>query len=474
MGGMAGASLVGVAMAVLLHGPALNGGAPPASLQAQAPPTAHDAFAFVRALDAAAARTVWPGFNPAEWPIALFDGERTILLRHPSPPPEFTPMTGRPGVLVTPGRHAAVTGNSTREIGGRRTATVIATPGQDIESTMLACVEEVFHVFWLARNPSFRPNEMARYAYPVTDAGNLGPMLAEEEALARAIQAKADPEAAAWAVAAIRHRTERVARVTDEVRQYERALEMMEGTANYVARMAVGQAPDATATRLRRERPAEDIRWRFYDTGTALCLLLDRFDPGWQARIDGRADVTIGQALSAALTARGGQVASFSAAEDSAFRTRAEAAVADLVARRQRLRKELDERAGARLVIEVAVGAPPLRVERFDPLALMVLDAGEVAHARNITLAGTDGRVEVTNTAYVRGSFSGNVALTRPAGPHPLAGGIRQVTVVGIPTAPAIERDGDTVELAAPGVHLRFASAEVRKDGDTIRVVVRK
>ena len=75
---------------------------------------------------------------------------------------------GAPGRLVAKGRHPAVAGNSTREIGGVRTATVIATPAQPVERTMLAVVEEVFHVFWLARHPSFRPNEMARYAYPLT------------------------------------------------------------------------------------------------------------------------------------------------------------------------------------------------------------------------------------------------------------------------------------------------------------------
>ena len=38
-----------------------------------------DVFAFVRAMDEAGTRQVWPGFNPAEWPIALFDGSRTVL-----------------------------------------------------------------------------------------------------------------------------------------------------------------------------------------------------------------------------------------------------------------------------------------------------------------------------------------------------------------------------------------------------------
>jgi len=95
-------------------------------------PAEHDVFAFVRAMDEAGARHVWPGFSPAEWPIALFDGDRTILLRHPSPPPEFTPLVDRPGVFAMPGRHPAVVGNSTREIAGVRT------DGDTLRITLLA------------------------------------------------------------------------------------------------------------------------------------------------------------------------------------------------------------------------------------------------------------------------------------------------------------------------------------------------
>ena len=232
-----------------MSGAALVAQAPQAT--SQPPSASQDVFAFVRALDEAAARGVWPGFSPSGIPVALYDGEHTILLRHPTPPPEFSPMPGRPGVLIAKGRHPAVTGNSTREIGGVRTATVIATPAQPVERTMLAVVEEVFHVFWLARHPSFRPNEMARYAYPLDDAENLGALLAEDEALARALEAQSADDAADWAAAALVIRRERVPRLAEDVRAYETSLEMMEGTANYVARVSVGEPASRTVERLR-------------------------------------------------------------------------------------------------------------------------------------------------------------------------------------------------------------------------------
>lgn len=443
------------------------------SVLAQAPPpAAGDAFALVRALDEAGARRVWPGFRPSELPIALFDGERTLLLRHPGPPPEFTPMPDRPGVFVSPGRYPAVVSNSTREIGGVRTATVLATPGQSVHGTVLACVEEVFHVFWLARHGSFRPDEMARYAYPVTDERNLGHLLAEDEALARAIEAGDDAEAAAWGATALTTRGLRVPFLSEDVKRFETALEMMEGTANYVARTATGEGPSRTAERLRQGRPAEGIRWRFYDTGAALCLLLERLSPGWKARIDGEPDLTLAGALEQTLARRTAEPGVFSDAELAAFRASAAKEIADLRGRRQRTRSEILDRPGPHVVVEISQGAEPFRVQRFDPINLFVLDAGEVAHANFIALAHQSGTVEVTNPDFARGSFAGVAALTVAAGSHPLGNGVRRLTVAGTQAMPDVGRSGGTVTLEGRGIRLVLRGADVRVADDAVHVVV--
>jgi hypothetical protein len=439
-----------------------------------APAAGSDVFAFVRALDDAASRGVWPGFSPTGVPVALFDGENTILLRHPSPPPEFSPMPGRPGVLIASGRYPAVAGNSTREIGGVRTATVIATPAQSVESTTLAVVEEVFHVFWLARHPSFRPNELARYAYPIKDAENLRRLLAVDEALARALDAASVDEAAAWTAAALGIRRERVPKLSEDVRAYESAQETMEGTANYVARVAAGEPPARTAERLRKPRPAEGIRWRFYDTGAAFCLLLDRLGPGWQERSDRQPDLTIEQLADAALRGRRVDPAAFSKEDTAAFQTRATGDVADLNGRQLRLRTELLERRGGRIVIDVEQGAEAFSVRRFDPINLMVLDAGEMAHAHFITLSAPHGTVELTNPGFVRSTFGGTVGLTVPAGRHPLNDGISRATVAGIDGPLKVGRDAGTVTVEAPGVRVTLRGVEMSVDGDLIRITVKR
>jgi hypothetical protein len=454
--------------------PALAGRLAPARVQAPAPASSQDVFAFVRALDEAAARGVWPGFSPAGIPVALYDGEHTILLRHPSPPPEFSPMPGRPGVHIAKGRHPGVTGNSTREIGGVRTATVIATPAQPVERTMLAVVEEVFHVFWLARHPSFRPNEMARYVYPLDEAENLGRLLAEDEALARALEARRVDDAAGWAATALGIRRERVPRLAEDIRAYETSLEMVEGTANYVARVSVGEPASRTVERLRAPRPAEDVRWRFYDTGAALCLLLDRLSPGWQERSDRQPALTIVELMDAAFRGRDPAPAAFSEADTAAFKAWAAASTADLGVRRRRLRAELIERQGSRIVVDVAPGAEPFLVQRFDPINLMVLDAGAIAHANYLSLAVPQGTIELTNPGFVRGSFGGTVSITEAAGRHPLSDGVRRLTIAGIEGAPKVGNNEGAVSVEAPGVRLTLRGVEAHVDGALIRIIVRR
>jgi hypothetical protein len=463
--------LTGAGVIFAMGGAALFARTPQATGQPSSAP--QDVFAFVRALDEAAARGVWPGFSPSGIPVALYDGEQTILLRHPSPPPEFSPMPGRPGVLVVRGRYPGVAGNSTREIGGVRTATVIATPGQPAERTMLAVIEEVFHVFWLARHPSFRPNEMARYAYPLDDVENLRRLLAEDEALARALEAQQVDDAAGWAAAALGIRRERVTRLAEDVRVYETSLEMMEGTANYAARVSMGEPGSRTAERLRAPRPAEDIRWRFYDTGAALCLLLDRLSAGWQERSDRQPALTILELMDAALRGRDAAAAAFSNADTAGFRARAAASLADLAGRQQRIRSEILGRRGPRVVVEVEEGAEPFRVQRFDPINLMVLDGGAIVHANFLSVSLPQGSVELTNPGFVRGSFGGTVSVTEAAGRHPLSDGVRRVTIAGIDGVPKVSRDAESVTVEASGVRLALRGVEVRVDGEFVRITVK-
>jgi len=123
-------------------------------------------------------------------------------------------------------------------------------------------------------------------------------------------------------------------------------------------------------------------------------------------------------------------------------------------------------------VVEIGSGEEPFRVTRFDPINLLVLDAGEVVHPRYITLSNAAGTVEVTNPAYARGSFGGIVALTCPAGRHPLGEGIRSFTIVGLRGEPKVDRRAGQLRVETEGVRIALKNAEVRAEGDTLRIGV--
>ena len=45
-----------------------------------------DPFEVVATFDRFSKMELWPGFDATMYPIAVFDGQRTLLFRHPDPP----------------------------------------------------------------------------------------------------------------------------------------------------------------------------------------------------------------------------------------------------------------------------------------------------------------------------------------------------------------------------------------------------
>lgn len=163
----------------------------------------------------ATTQTFWPGFDPLTIPLAIFTGEHTFLFRHPSPPEGFTPATGaEPGTFVFTGRHPAVTSNSSAEIGGTVTATLLADGRRaTVPPTTLAAVamHEAFHVYQRARHASWIGNEGNVFLYPVDDATVLSLRRLESAALQRALTAPDSAAAACWTRVTLDYRRARFA-----------------------------------------------------------------------------------------------------------------------------------------------------------------------------------------------------------------------------------------------------------------------
>jgi hypothetical protein len=400
--------------------------------------------------------SLWPGFDPANVPLAFFDGERTYLFRHPSPPPEFEPLPGRPAVRVFSGQHALVRANTSVVIGGAPVATQLSSRGdvRDVRELASVAVHEIFHVFQSTRHPKWGGNEVDLFTYPIDDAAQLQLSRLETEALRRALAAQRDDESACWASVALELRTRRFALLGDAGSAYERGTELREGLAQLVESRARG-ATTPTSILPRDGFPAGEVRTRSYAIGQAFGTLLDRFSRGWERLLE-TGDRPLDDLLVASLRPRPRRRCRFSRSEIDESLARARRSIELAALTRQAVRKDFLERGGWKVV--VVAGSPPLSVERFDPLNVERVGRGEILHTRWVKLAAPSGSVEVLDRR----------ALTESAGAHPLFEGVRRLTVTGLPEEPRVSNSDGSVSIRGPGLTADFRAAALRRDDQTL------
>lgn len=412
----------------------------------------------------ATARIFWPGFDPIAIPLAIFTGGHTFLFRHPSPPDGFTPATGaEPGTFAFTGRHPAVTSNSSAEIGGTMTATLLADGRRaTVPATTLAAVamHEAFHVYQRARHATWMGNEGNVFLYPVDDATVLSLRRLESAALQRALTAPDPAATACWARVTLDYRRARFAAMDTAFSAYERRTELNEGLATYVQLLAEGKSTiDIPAS----EFAPGEFRDRIYVVGPALALVLDRLKPGWQALLDANDTLFLDQVLDAAglpHTPSCGMLA----ADVATIHTTAAQEAAGVVAARTTRRQAFDTRPGWRVVVRAAQGQP-LWPQGFDPLNVQRVDGGFL-HTRFLRLGNDAGELRVIDE-----SGADLEGLTEGVGPHPLFNGVTALTVAGL-GEPQTTTAGTEVTVRAPGFTARFANATVATSGRTIVISI--
>jgi|GEM_PF-6793990 len=117
----------------------------------QSAPVPVSAAAVFAEFDRISALSLWPHFEPKKIPLAIYDGERTFLVRHPSPPSGFVKQGE---VWVYPGQHPAMRANTHVDLGGVPTATLLLDPGGhgDARGWAATMTHECFHVFQAERH----------------------------------------------------------------------------------------------------------------------------------------------------------------------------------------------------------------------------------------------------------------------------------------------------------------------------------
>ncbi|HYO15124.1 MAG TPA: hypothetical protein VE685_18165, partial [Thermoanaerobaculia bacterium] len=426
----------------------------PAPAAVEAPGTS--AAAVFAEFDRMAGQPLWPGFEPKKIPLAIWDGERTLLVRHPSPPPEFK---REGGMWVAPGRHPAMRANTSEEIGGISTATLLLEPGRSRAAREWAAVmiHEAFHVFQRQRHPTWQGNEAELFLYPFDDPGALSLRRLETKALRRALATKDSKSSACWAGEALGLRRERFGKLPASAISYERGTEVNEGLASSVEARALGNTAGPAVP---EEFPAEDVRSRAYVTGHALAALLERFDSSWKDTLASGAAASLDELLAAALARATAGRCALPANVYADANEKAKADAARIVQDRRERREAFFARPG--WTLEIAAGSQPLFPEGFDPLNVSVLADGEVLHRRFLRLRDGTSAVEVLDRE----------SLTEAAGAHPLFNGVRRLIVTGLTAEPKIRQEGGTVIVEADGVTATLKGAKVEKGEKTVRVVL--
>lgn len=342
-------------------------------------------------------------------------------------------------------------------------------PGRPVGYEAHILFHEIFHLFSKPLHPTWMPNEMWRYSYPMDDLDNYRLLLLEEEALARAVESESDETAASWAATALAIRTDRQAKLSEEHRTYETALELQEGTAVYMGRSTIGIA--SNMERLREDRGPEGIRWRCYETGAAVAVILDRLMPSWKMELDAKPETTFAELLKAAVAAADVTAASFSSKELAEIEARADGAISELAAERAGLYEDFNRR-GKKVIVRPADKGERLESDGFDPMAVEILDNGDALQAHLLIASHPRGSVRFTNPDFVRRSLDGVLALTRPAGNHRFLQGYRQITVAGFSGEPVVERNGDAVSVEAEGISVVFDRAVIESTDDALIITV--
>jgi hypothetical protein len=357
---------------------------------------------------------IWPGFRPDTIPTVYVIPRRAKLLAQwrDTLPTGFLPVPGE----------ASAAWADTRTISfprGRPIAFLSIDSAASPGSVLGLAIHEAFHAFQRASSRSGRrfgagENSILVATYPVFDVDNEAAFAFEGRLLARALRAVSEADAKEAAREFLAVREARQARLDTAVAEFERAAELNEGLAQYAMLRGLGELAREDATRFARAADAEvrqeialldsllvvgprSVRHRFYATGSAMAMLLDRLaDSAWKEQLV-REDATLQQRLADAIGYRGaatlgGDWTRRADAELLRLRVDAARAASALDAGRRAQRDSILALPGLRLVVDPSrLAGGRFTWCGFDPQNVLQTGDGELLHTRMLRLCGGSG-----------------------------------------------------------------------------------
>jgi hypothetical protein len=452
------------------------------------------AYDEVQRLGVRAGGEIWPGFRPDTVPVLyVLPDQGTLLLGWAGPLPEgFSSISDVP---VAGWRSAAAPGaaSTATSLEGRGTAQVV------VHSLVTAdilgiTVHEQFHVFQASqRVPGRRfgrgENSFLVTRYPIFDEGNESAFGLEGRLLSAALASGSPEEARRLAHEFLAVREGRQRGLGPDLAEFEIMAELNEGLAQYAGLRATQLAAEISdeSSRARLLEAADktlgdlegliteqtlSFRLRFYSTGPAIALLLDRLAEGdWKTELQ-EEDLTLQDALAAASGYREREQALQREAEQEFGGAELDAMARSSVASLRVLREAQIDSALARPGVEIVVVTEAIGGVGFcgiDPQNLLQAGDGVLFHTRWFKpCAGNALQAEFTMPVVHdqnRGTLRAVIGAAEEV--SVTVGG----EVVDLENLQHIDR-AENVGIEAPGLSMSSALAELRKRGSTLWVTL--
>jgi hypothetical protein len=404
-----------------------------------------------------AGRIGWEGFDTASIPALIFDGVNSYLLNHPAPPDNFKEYDKAAGICFFPGRHPEIRANTTVEIDGVKTACIDLDISKSLDIAEIAALllHEKFHVYQLTNHPEWWgiADEMALFEYPVEDPKLLMFTYLEIQALSKACNAKTVGDAECCAKRAVEIRSMRYASVSEACIAYERGIELVEGTAQYVQAKASGSGIEKYMTEemLQPDR----VRARGYITGAMICLLLDRLHPAWKEEIKIKDANYLGVILKNTLS-KSGDACAFDQDDMNRQSLAANRAVDEYLLKKLKALDNFLGKPGFKVVFDC--GNNPLMPAGFDPMNMEKVSQNELLHRRWLKLTNNNAAIEILNIE----------SLSQGLGGHPMFNGVRQVIVAGLNALPDIHKTEGKIEFKTENISAEIGQADMEIKGSTL------
>jgi len=401
---------------------------------------------------------LWPGFEPATIPSAIFDGEKTYLFLHPSPPEGFSPVPGKKQVHVFDGQHPAVQGNSRARIADVWCATMVprlASRWTGRRYTMRNqaghLIHEKFHVFQRHKHPDWRPNDGFLFNYPLDDPESLALRRLEIESFRRAVIATTRADVAGWVAEALQFREKRLMPLDQNRRGYEGELQRFEGAAEYIEYRAGGK--EMSVMPVNPGYAPAAIRHLGYLLGRWMSHCLDRLDPNWKGRMETGEFQYLHEGL-AGLVSKNVRAQRFGNKEIQQFRERADEDITRRFDKRQSMKADFFAQSGYRL--EIVPQKEPLRLVMFFADMTDALDERELLHRRLLILDHQSGQIRVRDL----------LCLTESDG----STGVVKLTIAGLTEKPNFDDSTQKLSIKGAELNAEFEPVSIKEDGQTISV----